>query len=76
MKLQTNAFSHRATIDKTLVIIRKRRILLFLLNYNDVRDFEVFIWTAWCIFNCETKKIKQTKNIKTSIFKQKPFCVV
>ena len=37
---------------------------LFLFDYNDVRGFEVFEWTAGCIFKCETRNMKLAKNIK------------
>ena len=36
----------------------------FFYDYNDVRVFEVFKWTAGCIFKCEATKMKWAKNIK------------
>ena len=35
--------------------------LIFLFDYNDIRAFQVFKWTARCIFKCEKTKIKVVK---------------
>ena len=37
--------------------------------------FEVFKWTAGCIFKCETTKIKLAKKHRKFIFKQQDFCM-
>ena len=43
-------------------------LLAFLFDYNDVRAFEVFKWTAGCIIKCEKTKTKLAKNIKKKNF--------
>ena len=37
---------------------------MFLFNHNVVGALEVFKWTAWDIFNCETAKMEVTKTWK------------
>ena len=47
--------------------------LIFLFDYNDIRAFQVFKWTAWCIFKCEKTKIKVVKNTYGAYSVPKPF---
>ena len=41
-----------------------RLLITFLFDYNQIRTFEIFKWTAGCIFKYETTKIKLAKNRK------------
>ena len=54
----------------------KKVDLIFHFDYNDIRAFEVFKWTAGRIFKCETIKMKLAKDTEEWIFKQKLFCVM
>ena len=43
----------------------------FLFDYNDVRSFEVFKWTAGCVFKCEITKMNLAKTIKNGFTSKK-----
>ena len=55
------------------LVVHKKIDLIFLFDYNDVRAFEVFKWTAGCIFKCETTKMKLAKNIKNGFLSKNLF---
>ena len=43
---------------------------MFLFDYNDIRAFKVFKWTAGCIFYCETTKMRLAKILKNGFWSE------